>query len=163
MTANQPEQHRPTIVVGYDGSPSSRAAVAHALDLAGTTGSVHLVYAYFVPNDFVGASYYEFARQDAQSAAEAVVADLKGEEPRLAEVAAESHVVLGEPAKQLCRIAEEREADAIVVGTRGLGRFRGAILGSVAQDLLHRADRPVTVIPDRMVKRVGEPAAEVAA
>src|SRR4051794_38032948 len=159
MTAHDPEQRRPIIVAGYDGSPAARAAVAHALDLAGTSGSVHLVHSYLVPDDFVGASYYEFARQDAQSAAETVVAGLERDEPRLTEC----HVLLGAPATQLCRVAHEYDADAIVVGTRGVGRIRGALLGSVAHDLLHQADRPVTVIPERMVRRAGDAAAQVAA
>jgi nucleotide-binding universal stress UspA family protein len=37
------------------------------------------------------------------------------------------------------------------VGTRGLGRIP-ALLGSVAHDVLHQADRPVTVIPQRMLR-----------
>jgi nucleotide-binding universal stress UspA family protein len=43
-------------------------------------------------------------------------------------------------------VAHAHDADEIVVGARGLGRFRGA-LGSVSHDLLHEADLPLVVIP----------------
>ena len=50
-----------------------------------------------------------------------------------------------------------READEIVVGSRGLGRIRGA-LGSVSQELLREAARPVLVVgPDAAAVR-GAPA-----
>ena len=46
----------------------------------------------------------------------------------------------------LVRGAVVRDADEIVVGSRGLGRFRGAF-GSVSHALLHEADRPVVIVP----------------
>ena len=42
--------------------------------------------------------------------------------------------------------------DEIIIGTRGFGRAR-ALLGSVAHELIHLADCPVTVIPERAVDR----------
>jgi nucleotide-binding universal stress UspA family protein len=57
----------------------------------------------------------------------------------------------GEAGEVVCRIAQHRGAGEIVIGTRGVGRIAG-LLGSVAHDVLHRADRPVTVIPKRMVR-----------
>ena len=38
--------------------------------------------------------------------------------------------------------------DVIVVGTRGLGSFRGALMGSVSTAVVHQADRPVLVARD---------------
>ena len=52
----------------------------------------------------------------------------------------------GEPAEALLRIARQRGAREIVVGSRGLGRFR-SILGSVSHALLEHADRPVLIVP----------------
>jgi nucleotide-binding universal stress UspA family protein len=53
----------------------------------------------------------------------------------------------GPPAEAIARAAIVRDADEIVVGSRGLGRFRGAF-GSVSHGLLHEADRPVVVVPE---------------
>jgi nucleotide-binding universal stress UspA family protein len=50
-------------------------------------------------------------------------------------------------------VAEIRQADEIIVGTRGFGPLRGA-LGSVAHTLLHDAPCPVTVIPPAAVERL---------
>jgi len=48
----------------------------------------------------------------------------------------------------IVRVAETRDADEIVLGSRGLGRVQ-AILGSVSHDVLHPTDRPVVVVPAR--------------
>jgi nucleotide-binding universal stress UspA family protein len=56
----------------------------------------------------------------------------------------EAMVVDGAPAERLAELARERNADEIVVGSRGMGRFAAA-LGSVSHALLAHADHPVVV------------------
>jgi nucleotide-binding universal stress UspA family protein len=46
----------------------------------------------------------------------------------------------------LIEIAEERDARAIVVGSRGLGGIKARVLGSTSRKLLHEAHRPVLVV-----------------
>ena len=46
------------------------------------------------------------------------------------------------------RLARERDADVIVCGSRGLGPFSRAAVGSTSSGLLHHADRPVLVVPE---------------
>jgi nucleotide-binding universal stress UspA family protein len=58
----------------------------------------------------------------------------------------ENEVGSGDPAHMLLDIAERYACDAIVLGARGVGGLREALLGSVAQTLLHDAKIPVTVV-----------------
>lgn len=46
----------------------------------------------------------------------------------------------------IAAVAAARGCDAIVVGSRGLGRLRGALLGSVSSEVIRRAGRPVIVL-----------------
>lgn len=52
---------------------------------------------------------------------------------------------LGEPAAKIAEIADEVDADLVVVGSRGHSAIAGVILGSVAQRLPHMAHQPVLV------------------
>jgi nucleotide-binding universal stress UspA family protein len=52
-------------------------------------------------------------------------------------------------AETIVGVAERYEADAIVVGSRGLGRMRARMLGSTSEKLLRHADRPVLVVKTR--------------
>lgn len=58
----------------------------------------------------------------------------------------ENEVGSGDPAHTLLDIAERYGCDAIVLGARGVGGLREALLGSVTQTLLHDAKIPVTVV-----------------
>jgi nucleotide-binding universal stress UspA family protein len=60
---------------------------------------------------------------------------------------AERRVVYGYPAERLARIAEEEHADFVVVGSRGRGAIRSALLGSVSVELCTTGGRPVVVVP----------------
>jgi nucleotide-binding universal stress UspA family protein len=61
-------------------------------------------------------------------------------------VATESHVVVGDVAASIAEFAAKHGCDQIVMGTRGLGGVKGALLGSVASEVLHLADRPVLLV-----------------
>jgi nucleotide-binding universal stress UspA family protein len=145
------ERPNPTIVVGYDGSPASLAAVDLAIDHAGALGRLVLVHAYTVPIDYAGATYSADMQNDASEVATAVLNDLERDCERLVTVEHERDISSGPAASAITRAAEIHDADEIVIGSRGVGRVR-ALLGSVAHDVIHRAHCPVTVIPERMVE-----------
>ena len=149
------------IVVGYDGSPASRAAVGFAAARAGTTGKLIVVHAYDVPADYVGAPYYQDMLDTKLTQANRVTEEL-GSMSALDGIEWETDLVAGRPGPAICRAAEAREADEIVLGTRGHGRLR-AVLGSVSADVLHGAACPVVVIPSRMVEVAPEESADPAA
>jgi nucleotide-binding universal stress UspA family protein len=137
------------IVVGYDGSPASRAALAHAADSAGDDGQIYVVHAYTLPHEWVGTPEYQRLLDVVLDRAQACVKTLDED---LCGVNWEAEVIGDRPAHAIAGVAAAREADEIIVGTRGFGRGR-ALLGSVAHELIHLAWCPVTVIPERAVER----------
>jgi nucleotide-binding universal stress UspA family protein len=129
-------------VVGYDGSDAARAALRYAGRRS--PGRLLVVYAYDAPAGFLGSPHYDEALVDSQTRGREILDQLEDDdgldsriEPSLAE---------GPPADALLRAAAARDATEIGVGSRGLGRFRGAF-GSVSHGLLYEADRPVVVVP----------------
>ena len=144
-------QTKRTIVVGYDGSAPAFAAVKHAIDRAGPDGRLILVHAYLVPADYIGATYYNVMLEDAAQHATNVLDALERDCEALADVEHVRDICVGPAAAAIVRAADVYEADEIVIGSRGVGRVR-ALLGSVAHDVLHRANCPVTVLPESMVE-----------
>ena len=152
----------PVIVVGYDGSAAGRTAVERGIDRVGTTGRLIVVHSHDLPPDYIGVPYYQEMLDRSAERAAAVMGSLEQALPQLRDVDYEPDVVVGPPADAICRVALHRGADEIIIGTRGLGRMR-ALLGSVAHEVLHRAQCPVTVIPERMAESVPPAAAETVA
>ena len=63
-----------------------------------------------------------------------------------AAVACERHVRIGHAAAEIADCARELGCDAIVMGTRGLGRVANLVLGSVAHQVVQLAEVPVTLV-----------------
>jgi len=59
---------------------------------------------------------------------------------------AQRRVEYGDPAAEICRLAEDEGFDVIVVGSHGSGFMKRVLLGSVSQHLLHHAPCPVLVV-----------------
>ena len=90
----------------------------------------------------------EFARQDLAElqAAQAIVEEAR---TLLHLEQAESHVLRGDPGSAICRYAEETGAGAIVMGSRGRGGLKRAVLGSVSDYVVRHARCPVIVTSAR--------------
>jgi nucleotide-binding universal stress UspA family protein len=137
---------RPTIVVGYDGSETARAALLFAARQAGPHGRVVVVHAFELTPDLRADPDSDSLLSRRRERGEALLAELPLGEGALAGPAYEAELTGGPAAQVIEQAARVHQADAIVVGARGLGRLR-ALLGSVSHELLHIADRPVVVIP----------------
>lgn len=61
-------------------------------------------------------------------------------------LACSPHVRIGRPAEEIVACAVEHGCDAIVMGTRGMGAVSGLVLGSVANQVVHLAAVPVTLV-----------------
>lgn len=138
------------IVVGVDGSPSSKAALAWALDEARLRQvPVEAVYAWEFPafalTHFGGEAVPVFAPDDIEKRADAVLFNtVKEVMGGNGDVDVTATLVKGHPAEALLDIAQG--ADLLVVGSRGRGGFTGMLLGSVSSHVVHHARCPVVVI-----------------
>ena len=148
-----------TIVVGTDGSKASNAAVAEAIDLARRLEAKLIVAAVRPPvPDYLGEPLYQERLSDDLARARRALDEAR----RLVEqagVEAEYELLEGDPAKEVAKLAEKRDADLVVVGTRGIGAVAGSLLGSVSAGVVRRSRRPVVVVREPM-ERAREEAAE---
>jgi nucleotide-binding universal stress UspA family protein len=67
---------------------------------------------------------------------------------RQAEITFEREVVSGDPAHTILETGERYDCDAIILGARGRGVVRSALLGSVSQAVLHSSPVPVMIVKD---------------
>ena len=136
------------IVVGVDGSESSRAALAWAVRQAALTGAtVDAVHAWYIPATYGYGYGYAMVMPvpDLEKIAVQVIDKAVAEVADLAPgVEIRALTVEGNPAQALLDAA--KDADLLVVGSRGHGGFAQALLGSVSQHCVHHADCPVVVI-----------------
>ena len=130
------------LVVGFDGSESSRRALDWARDRAGESGRIVAVHAYHPPPEWEGTPYWSRSVADHQTYGRELLAGIETSGP----VSVESDLLEGAPASALLHAADAHGADEIVIGSHGHGRLSAA-LGGVASALLQGADRPVVVIP----------------
>lgn len=130
-----------TIVVGTDGSETAERAVDRAGVLAGALGvAVHVVSAYKLSPSQM-ASHSDDDRTHAQGHV-----DRAQERLTKTGVKTETHVWAGNPAEGLLKIADEQGAQMIVVGNRGMTGAR-RVLGSVPNDVSHKANCGVLIVP----------------
>ncbi|XP_021776008.1 universal stress protein A-like protein [Chenopodium quinoa] len=61
-------------------------------------------------------------------------------------IKAEALTMRGEPKEVLCQVAEQKQVDLLVVGSRGLGVLKRAFLGSVSDYCMHHAHCPVLIV-----------------
>lgn len=144
--AQNPADVRNTdIVVGVDGSPSSKAALRWALEQARMTGGrVQAVAAWEVPAVYGWAPVYPYedlAVTAGKALGEAVHEAVGDGEPAVQVL---QSVLGGHPAQVLIDVSAH--AGLLVVGSRGHGAFAGTLLGSVSQHCSQHARCPVVVV-----------------
>ncbi|QBI55901.1 universal stress protein [Streptomonospora litoralis] len=138
------------IVAGVDGSESSRRAVEFAFAQAAWTESELVAVCAWQPMAaFVSAMGPvppeafddEAVEATARRTAEAELEEMREQHPN---VSVDLRTVRAHPVVAI--LDEATPADLVVVGTRGRGGFRGLLLGSVSQSVLHGAHGPVAVV-----------------
>ena len=136
------------IVVGVDGSPSSRAALTWAVHQAELTGAmVEAVIVWHYPVmavPFAPVAVLEEPDDFRTLATRTVSKVIAAVVDPASSVKVSSTVRQGIPADVLLDVA--RGADLLVVGSRGHGGFTEALLGSVSQHCVHHASCPVVIM-----------------
>ena len=137
---------REPVVIATDGSQGAEAAVDAGARVARTIGT-SAVLVYVRPSlGPLGDPYYQEKLTEQMAYARAALEralELLAQEG----VEGEEEILEGSAADRVAELARARNAPLIVVGSRGLGAVAGALLGSVSSGIIHRADRPVLVVP----------------
>ena len=143
--ANMPEKK---IVVGVDGSDSSKAALTWSIRQARLTGApLEVVMTWDYPMSYGWMIVPENVdlQGDATSELERVVKEVT-EHLTGPPIELTTRVIQGHPA--LVLMSEAADASLIVVGSRGHGEFAGMLLGSVSEHLSTHAPCPVLIVRD---------------
>jgi nucleotide-binding universal stress UspA family protein len=140
------------IAVGTDGSDSAGRAVGRAADLAASSGATLLIVCAYRPEsrDTVHEAS-EALGDDAfnvvgSSPARETLAKAEDGARRAGVSSVETVAVEGDPVETLIDVVSSREADVVVVGTRGLNSLTGRLLGSVPSGVSRRAPVDVLIV-----------------
>ncbi len=137
------------ILVAIDGSADADRALGHAIDLASCENAKLTLfsavpapppYAYATPGAAALSDLDEQARAETDQIVHAALEHVPND-------VSVTTVIKTEPAKPalLKQIAEGRH-DLVVMGSRGRGAVRSALLGSVSHHVLHHSDVPVLIV-----------------
>ena len=140
------------ILVATDGSEEATLAARTAADIAANTESeVHVVHVrgmpvYIDPGPEVprvapGAAE-ETVRREAQGVLDTQAEQLEAASGKVTQ----THIRLGRPVEEIIILADEIDAELVVMGSRGLGRVRRLLLGSVSDGVVRHAHCPVMVV-----------------
>ena len=132
------------IVVGVDASEPSKDALRWAAGQAKLTGGhLHIVMAWAIPSMGYWAPIPQGLdlAKEAATALQSTIDEVLGSAP---EVSFSSEVLEGHPA--LVLLEQAKDADLLVVGSRGHGEFTGMLIGSVSEHCVTHADCPVVVV-----------------
>lgn len=147
------------IVAAVDGSEEAKLATWAAAELSVGTGSeIHLVLVLPTPTRMYGHHFYsadmeiqllERARAEAREFLDAQAERVRSGGGRVAQ----TYLATGRPEEEIVELAEEIDAGMIVMGSRGLGGVRRALMGSVSGSVVRHAHCPVLVIREAGTER----------
>jgi nucleotide-binding universal stress UspA family protein len=140
------------VVLAVDGSKESKLAAGAAAEISGATGSsVHVIYVMPTEAELYGQHFY------AEDVKTSLIEEAKASARRFLEEQAEgvrsaggevaqTYLGTGRPDEEIVELAEEIDAGMVVVGSRGLGGIRRALMGSVSDSVVRHAHCAVLVM-----------------
>ena len=132
------------VLVPIDGSDCAVRALRHAMGLATDIHLVNVQPKVNIPplllhmtQDDIDKAQQEQGRSMLADA----IKELEG-----AKCTYRAHVLIGDPATKIVRVAKSERVHTIVMGTRGMGALANLALGSTATKVIHLAEVPVTLV-----------------
>ena len=142
---------RESILVPVDYSSASCQALQYAIGFAAHTGAkLFILHATHLGNGLTVEDLKAFRFAKARKEARAEAQRQMGEFLRpvgFGNVEFDTILRMGNPAAEICKVAEQRDIDCIITATHGLTGFDHLLMGSVAEQVVRRAQRPVLVVP----------------
>jgi nucleotide-binding universal stress UspA family protein len=136
------------IVLATDGSEYSANVVKYAIELAKISeAKIYAIYVVdtgvftSIPMDVAWTNMYELLKQEGNVATNQVES-----EAMAADIEVESITVEGHPAEEIIKLAEDKSADIIVMGTLGKSGLDRFLLGSVAEKVSRTSKIPVMIV-----------------
>jgi nucleotide-binding universal stress UspA family protein len=140
------------ILLATDGSKEAHQAAQAAAELSKNTGSeVHITYVLPSPRELRGHHLYSrevmsSVLEQAEGEARSFLEEQAKQVGESGGKVAETHLRAGEPDKEIVMLSEELGAGTIVIGSRGLGAVRRALMGGVSESVVKHAHCPVFVV-----------------
>ncbi len=157
-----------TILVPTDGSDDARLALAHACNIAkqydATLVLAHIMHLEYYGGKFAGERFDVLMQAKIEEMPADPVEDapaegmnvgmieeakllLRNEQELVPEgVTTRLFWALGDPRADVLTVAKEVDANVIVMGSRGLGALRGALVGSVSRYVMNNSEIPVLIV-----------------
>jgi nucleotide-binding universal stress UspA family protein len=140
------------ILLATDGSEEARQAAQAAAELSRDTGSeLHVTYVLPSPAQLRGHHLYsqEVMRSVTEQAEEEGHSFLEDQAEQIRSSGGkveETYLRAGEPDKEIVKLSEELGVGTIVIGSRGLGALKRALMGGVSESVVRHAHCPVFVV-----------------
>jgi nucleotide-binding universal stress UspA family protein len=147
------------ILVATDASAASSRALEMAAQLAEQYKAdliiIHVIRDMQIPFDIKEIPELESdtiesfatAREEImRKVAESVLRDAKQKAEKAGASNVQTTIGTGDPATSILDVASRRKADMIVIGTRGLGKIKGQILGSVSRKVTNNAETSCLIV-----------------
>ncbi|MFC7229282.1 universal stress protein [Salinirubellus salinus] len=133
------------IVIAVDGSDEARRAARRGLRLARAfDATVHVLSV--VEHGALRLTETDAERDQLRARGAEALEEVEGLASELGQPVT-TRLVDGKPAVQITRVADEQDADLVVVGRQGVTGLGRRLLGGVTEQVLHRSDVPVLVVP----------------
>jgi nucleotide-binding universal stress UspA family protein len=139
------------ILVATDGSKEAGLAVTTAADLAKSTDSeLHVVHVGELPLVYhpERQAYHAEYEEHEKVAQQLLESEVERVEKAGASVA-QSHLRMGRADEEIVELAHSLDVGLIVMGSRGHGRIRRALMGSISDSVARHAPCPVTIVRER--------------